>query len=291
MNSNSNPEWLPEERKINNKEWSDFRKKYAAELGFDGEPDYRPQFFETQLVDQVPSFRDMINWHLFMPDDSVPWIKEATDPYGVLKEIAKETAENALNEASPAPLDLYFIANFIIGRLTGGSDFQVQGVHSGEYKSYEEHEYAGNDVHENMTVVVTSVNSDNREDCYIYEIEEAPELFGSVLYSATQAAHLIYEADLTPDQVLRDVAFTLDNYGTKAESVSNVLPPEQPISILSTDAHSRTDYCKIDSPQAVFGKDWGDVDAMDERLNDEDVKWHSMGGGAVGFWVGTGINW
>lgn len=300
MPSKNTPEWLPEERSVSEKKWSEFGKRYATEMGFEEVPNYQhqlgnpSQFHSTQLIDQVRAFQDG-TWHLFMPNDSIIRMKGATDHYEVFKEVVQETAENALGETEPTPIDLHYIAHCIINRLAP-NDFEVEKVYSGEYESYSEHSHAGDDVFEDMTVIVSNLNSGNRNNLYIYQVADAPELFGSVLYSETQAAHQIYQADFTPDYIVRDVALNLTNptaelnmVAAKSESFSGVAPPEQSVTLLSTDSHSRTSYCKIDSPQAVFGEDWGDIDAMGQHLTNESVEWKSIG--TIGFWVDTGVNW
>lgn len=288
MASADDPLWLPRERKVSSDEWDDFRRRYATELGFDQEPDYRSTIGETQIIKEANALTGNSNWHLLMPKDSITRMESASNLYRTFKDIVQDTTRNALRQTEPQPLDLYFVASNVISRFKGSSDFHIEDIRTGSFESQEEQ---GNSVYDNMTIVVSSTNSRNFEDWYIYDVENASEIFGDELYSMTEAAHAIYKAGLKPEQILQDVAFTLRDQGMDAPSVSGVEPPANPVAIVSIDPHDRGYYYQIDTPQETFGDDWGDVELMDRRLSSGGIESKKIGEASVGYWIITGVNW
>lgn len=290
MVSSNDPQWLPENRKISDEEWEQFRERHAKELSLEYPFQSREDFIDARMriSEREPAFSGNHNWHLLMPDDAITRMKHTKQPYEVFKEIVNETADVIFKEIEPEPWDLRVIAEHIITRFKGGSDLHFQEVRNNEFEP--EGEY-GNSVYDDMTIVVKSTNSRNLEDWYVYVVENPSKLFGSTIYSMTHAAHIIYEAELEPEFVLQDVAFTLEDQGMKTESVSGVTAPEHPVSVVATDVSDFGYYYRVDSPQKIFGEEWGDVDAMDQHLSKESIEGKEIGLGAIGFWVVTGVNW
>jgi len=289
MVPNNNSQWFPEDRKISDEEWEQFRERHAKELGLEN-PFQSRDFTDARIriSEREPAFSGNHNWHLLMPDDAVTRMEHSKQPYEVLKELVDETADTIFKDIEPEPWDLRVIAEYIITRFNGGSDLDFQEARNDEFEPDGEH---GNYVYDDMTIIVRNTNSRNLEDWYIYVFEDPSELFGPSIYSMTHAVHVIHEAELEPEYVLQDVAFTLEDQGMKTQSVSGINAPGHPVSVVAIDVNDSGYYYRVDSPQKTFGEEWGDVDAMDHRLSEESIEAKKIGPGAIGFLVLTGVNW
>jgi hypothetical protein len=289
VTSTKDPSWLPQKRAISDDDWDKFREQYITDLGFSEEPDYRSRLPDSQIFQNETAFLGNNNWPLLMPEDSVLRLRETDRPYEAFKEIVQETAEDTLDGAEPKPLDLYLISNKIITRFKGSSDFDLSRVR--DDADFEARGEGGNSVYDGMSVIVTSTNSKNLEDWYVYVVEDATDIFGPTLHSMTQASHSILEAELEPEHVIQDIAFTLEDGGMEAESVAGATPPKHPVSVVTTEPNGDGYYYEIGSTEKTFGDKWGDVDLMKQTLAESDTLGQRIGAGNIGFWVVTGVNW
>lgn len=274
--------WLPQEPAITTEEWDTFAEQYTAELGFDAEPHPEEYFQEGEIFTRESPFLGDHNWPLLMPENSVTRIVEAEHPYEMFKSVVQETAENELGDTKPKSHDLKLVSNHIIPRLRGSNDFQPSLVRDDDYKPSNDSGYT---VPDELSIVVTSTNSRNYQDWYVYDISNATELFGSTLDSMTQAAHAIYKADLKPDKILRDVALWLRSGGMETKSVPDATPPQHSVTIVSTGLDGDGLFYKINSPEEAFGSKWANTRLMQSSIDIEPT-------GDIGsiFWINTGIN-
>ena len=243
---------------------------------------------DSQIFQNETAFLGRNNWPLLMPKDSVFRLRETDRPYETFKDIVQETAEKTLSGVEPKPLDLYLISNRIITRFKGSTDFDFSQVRDEEFEAHGED---GGSVYDGMPVIVTCTNSKNLEDWYVYQVEDAINIFGPTLYSMTQAAHSIFEAELEPEHIIQDVAFTLEDGGVKAESVAGVTPPDYPVSIVPTGPKGNRYHYQIESPNKTFGNKWGNVDLMKQALTEVGAISQRINAGSIGLWVVTGVNW
>lgn len=284
MSSSREPPWLPQKPSITIEEWETFSEQYTAELGFSDEPHLEEYYQEAEILTRESPFHGEHNWPLVMPKDSVTRIVEAKDRYEMFKTVVRETVENELGGTKPNTHDLKLVANHITSRALPDEDFQFSQVRDDDY---EPSVGSGYSVTAELTIVVKSVNSRNYQDWYVYDISDANELFGSTLYSMTQAAHSIYNTNLSPDQVIQDVAFICQSGGSGTRSVPDATPPQHSVTIASTGSNDCGWCFKIDSPEQTFGDKWGKVDSMRSVLMDREST--DIGTANI-FWVDTGVN-
>jgi hypothetical protein len=274
--------WFPEDRKITNEEWEQFRQRYIDEIGFDSEPG-RNCWYESKIFQDHPAFRGQTsNWARLMPDDSVVRLKSAGQPYETFRDVVRETAENVLDESEIDRNDLYTVVTHIIPRLRGNVDFKVLMAENVECPDEEQ-----GTPYAEMTVVVKSINENNYEDWYVYVIEDGEELFGADMGSNTCVATQIHRQGIEPDQIISNIAFEPrdpppSRSGTP--SVPSIDPPKQPVTLFDDG------YYEINDPRKLFKDAWGDVDAIRKILLESSKTLKTIGTGSP-WWVTTGVNW
>lgn len=246
--------WLIENRNITYTDWMDFYQRYCSELEIEAEP--MDVWAESQVFQNHPTFRGKSeNWARLMPVGSVNKLNSTENAYEKFKQIVRETTENAIPNVERNRNDLATVADFVSSRYRGSVNFQ--SLIDGEIDNAEK----TGTPYDGMSVLIRAVNERNYEDWYVYTVDDGQGLFGSDMGTQTHVAYQIYNSDIAPDQIIRNVAFELGRVTGERQSVPSVDPENNPVAITID-----KNYYKVENPSRLFGDDWGEVDKMESIL-------------------------
>jgi hypothetical protein len=301
MAENLLTEWS-DDVKIPRQDWDRAREKIFGELGFDLESTQRLSMFTPNH--QVFEPGGFHNWTRLLPDDAVVRIYSTDVLDDAIFDIATETYENIVATSerevdspivhSDAEISEYidieaidrdplqagqtaYLVSQIIGQFSGNVDLSrldnslPEPQNTGDAPDYE------------TTVLVHQRNERNFEDIAVFTVENGEEFFGDSFGDSTVMFELMRRANLEPDYVATDVAFNSEGNAWGASS-----PPENPITIMSTDHRNRVDFGTVSDPQQSFGERWGDLSEMMSAL-EEGEYFHEYDAGGIAWQLVLGL--
>lgn len=285
--------WLQSSKDIPWSYWETFREQYFDRLGVDADTIYSHVPQHPAMARGAP-FR---NWLRLLPEDTVTRLRNTQDFETELEIVITETHDNMKttvdgeifsegDKESDADIEsgqLGYLCSRIISQLRG--DVRVNKLLNDELTvptepAMDPPEYLG-------TVTVERRNERNFEDIAIYDIEDGVDFFGSRYGDSSLMLEAIYNADIEPDFIVSNVAFN-----TEGNSWGKSTPPEDAISVASTDHKNRSSYSKVKNPTEYFGDSWGDISEMVDILNNnrEETEYeHLYSTGVVDWQIAIGI--
>lgn len=184
-------EWFRNKRTVSYQQWDEYRSRFAENLNVE------ERLLSKMLTpewprDSSPYLGD--NGLLYIPDDAVPRLRKASQPFDELVEIIRETTKNVTEDDSVSNKEVAKVGNRVISHFQGEVDIdRLDGTELRQPTDLPEYTFT--------TVVITSINDAGYEDWIIYNPEDPGRFFGPITGSNPHMFKRIRTSDLAPTTI------------------------------------------------------------------------------------------
>lgn len=262
-------EWFRNGQVVTHKEWDRYRERLSDELDV---PDGKLSPVLTQPWpgdDRNPPHLGN-NGRLFIPDNTVPRLRKATDPFEEFKLIISETTENLTGNNTPSDDNIAKVGNHLLSYFQG--DVILDKLDGSKLeKPTELEEYNSTSV---TSVVITSVNDDGYEDWEIYTPENPNQFFDPIAGSNSHMFKRLRTSELTPTTIA-DVAVEV-----QSQYPPQSFRPKNSFVARERDKYDTTLY-GVSDPKKFFTRDTTQADSG--------IAWQKTV--THPYWLHAGIRW